>query len=247
MNTITLTGTTLLTYGDGHAREIYAVWADAIGQFAAIHDEQGNPLVVPTGVTVRPLTADELTAALTPPRHPAYDLADKGAAAKPELAERMTKAAALVEAGAVHITGQQTAVVNDYTITPDACTCKDFEHRAPGGWCKHRLAVRMARALGQAIQPLTEAEDRRVMEAQRAQREAETAARVDKTNYDERRRQARARRDGLGAERWIAIAAANGQKTIPESFYRRAHGDPDVLAAVKAQAKANIKQIFGGD
>lgn len=180
-------------------------------------------------------------------RTEAEKLAEAGAARKPELAERMTKAAALVDAGAVRLTGQQTAVVNDYTVTAGTCTCKDFEHRAPGGWCKHRLAVRMARALGQAIQPLTEAEDRRMMETQRAQRQAETAARVDQANYDERRRQAQARRDGMGAERWITVAAANGQQAIPESFYRRAHGDPDVLAAAKAQAKANIKQIFGGD
>lgn len=242
----TLTGTTLLTYPDGRT-EIYAVWADAIGQFAAIHDTDGQPVIVPEGVAAPHLTPDQLAAALTPPRHPAYDLADKGTAAKPELAERMVKAAALVEAGGVRLTGPETAVVNEYTVTAAACDCKDFEHRAPGGWCKHRLAVRMARALGRVAQPLTEAEDRRAMEAQREQRQAETAARVDRANYEERRRQAQARRDGLGAERWITIAAANGRQTIPESFYRRAHGDPDVLAAAKAEAKASIKQIFGGD
>lgn len=28
-----------------------------------------------------------------------------------------------------------------YQVTATSCTCADFEHRAPGGFCKHRLAV----------------------------------------------------------------------------------------------------------
>lgn len=250
MNTLTLIGTTLLTYGDGHAREIYAVWADAIGQFAVIHDEHGCPLVIPSGVAVRPLTADELTIALTPPRHPAYDLAEKGTAVRPEWANRYAKAARLVESGAVRLTGDETALVvgdgGEHRVDGRACDCQWQTHH-PGDPCSHYMAVRMARALGQAVQPLTELEDRRAMEAQREQRRAETAARADQANYEERRRQAQARRDGLGAERWIKMAAANGQTAIPENIYRRAHGDPAVLAAAKAEALADIRKMFGGD
>jgi hypothetical protein len=73
-------------------------------------------------------------------------LAQAGTEARPDLAARMEKAAALVAAGAVKLNGA-ISHVNDYEVSPDSCTCKDFEYRAPDGWCKHRLAVRMAKAL----------------------------------------------------------------------------------------------------
>lgn len=53
-----------------------------------------------------------------------------------------------------------------------------------------------------------------------------------------------ARRDGLGAERWIVQAAANGRSTIPDDIYQRAHGDADALAAAKAEARRGVRQIF---
>ena len=68
----------------------------------------------------------------------------RGTEAKPALAGRLESAAGLVLAGRVVLDGE-AARIGPYAISSDACTCADFRHR--GGWCKHRLAVRMARHL----------------------------------------------------------------------------------------------------
>lgn len=143
-----LTGTTRLGYPDGSA-EIYAVWRDALGTFAAIHDETGAVIVRPTGFAYVPaLTREQVQQAL---EHPARELARKGAAVKPELAGRMEKAADLVESGQVQLLSDSWAKCHGYSVTPTACGCKDFQFN--GGWCKHRLAVRMARSLEQPLEP----------------------------------------------------------------------------------------------
>ena len=43
------------------------------------------------------------------------------------------------------LAGDAEARIGPYRITAEACTCRDFIYL--GGWCKHRLAVRMARHL----------------------------------------------------------------------------------------------------
>ena len=60
-------------------------------------------------------------------------------------------------------------------------------------------------------------------------------------HYDALQRQAR--RDGLGAERYITQAAANGQTAIPAHIWQRAHGDPVALEAARAQALARLNQL----
>lgn len=232
-----------LTYADGRA-EIYATWQDEIGTYAIIHDTNGLPVVTPEGVTASALTADQVAAALTPPVHPAHALAAKGAAARPELAERMSKAAELVEGGAVRLTGPETAVVNEYAVTAESCACKDFEHHAPGGWCKHRLAVRMARALGQAVQPVTEAEKETAVAERIEAERARVLARVNEGNYKMQQETAKSYRDGDGARRWMwSHLAHNGYKSVPAEFYQRAAAPnrQAELERVKAEALASIR------
>lgn len=81
-------------------------------------------------------------------------LAAKGTAARPDLANRMTKAARLVESGLVDLTGPETAVVtsghHEYEVDGRSCTC-EFQRHRPGQWCSHLLAVRMARAIAAAV------------------------------------------------------------------------------------------------
>lgn len=73
---------------------------------------------------------------------------------KPELVDRLNAAASLVLSGNVTLTDTTTAAIGPYRVTTGdpttgdptgGCTCADFTYR--GGWCKHRLAVRMARHL----------------------------------------------------------------------------------------------------
>jgi hypothetical protein len=153
----------------------------------------------------------------------------------------MEKAAALVEGGAVRLMGLETAVVGEYSITSESCTCKDFEYRAPDGWCKHRLAVRMARALGQAIEAKTDAEK----EAEARERvnadKAATAKRVYEGNRKLDREWKQARRDGDGARRWMmSHMAHNGYVPVRADIYQRAtgYGREDELAKAKAAALA---------
>lgn len=77
---------------------------------------------------------------------------------RPDWSERYTKAARLVEAGHVRLTGPETAVVTGDTDAYDVtgadknarCRCRwgDFNNEP----CSHIMAMRMARALGQAIE-----------------------------------------------------------------------------------------------
>lgn len=68
-----------------------------------------------------------------------------GKDAKPDLAKRLDSAAELVLLGRVAVVDGKSAKVSVYNVTAESCECPDFIHR--GGWCKHRLAVRMARHL----------------------------------------------------------------------------------------------------
>lgn len=132
-------------------------------EFNALHDADGRPVAANREGKAPALTAEQLSTAQpfvepAPAQHPAYELAAKGTAVKPEWGKRYQKAAQLVEAGQVRLTGPETAVVKSsqaYTITgsgKDArCSCKwgEFKSSEP---CSHIMAMRMARALGQAIE-----------------------------------------------------------------------------------------------
>ncbi len=63
---------------------------------------------------------------------------------RPALAGRLDSAAELVRDGLVAV-DDDSARIGPYVISTEACTCPDFRHRK--GWCKHRLAARMARHL----------------------------------------------------------------------------------------------------
>lgn len=145
----------------------------------------------------------------------------KGKAARPSLAGRLDSAAQLVLDGLV-LLEEDAARIGPYTITAETCTCRDFEYR--GGWCKHRLAVRMARHVTgygfelpvprpAAPAPQISARNRALIAGgtviDRAQRERDAF-----------------RRSGYGAEQRAINAAANG-RTIPAADWLRLHGGND--------------------
>ena len=109
-----------------------------------------------------------------------------------------------------------------YTITAETCACRDFEYR--GGWCKHRLAVRMARHLtahGFALPtPQPAAPAPQISARNRALIAGGTV--IDRA---QRERDA-FRRSGYGAEQRAINAAANG-RTIPAADWLRLHGGND--------------------
>lgn len=147
-------------------------------------------------------------------RHPAYKLAEDGTAAVPELESRMNKAADLVAAGdvQVHDTNEYgaTGTVNGYSIKPNSCTCPDFTHR--GGWCKHRLAVRMAKSLEQTAVDVPASSDVVVM----ARKEARENAVIQKVAAEVRKDQRSWRNycdSSYGKRRYALKAYANGAGT----------------------------------
>lgn len=205
-----MTLTKLHRFEDGY----FAVWRDEIGSFTVIHAADGRPDTTPDGVgRVPTLSADQMAQAITPPapqRETAVSLAQRGAEARPDLAERMHKAADLVEAGAVLLLENGDARVTGsrvYRVDAESCTCPDFQHRAPDGWCKHRLAVRMARALGQ--QPATAETLAQQAREQKLARRA--AAQAEGRQMDRGFRQWCATPDG--ARRYVTSAAARGSRS----------------------------------
>lgn len=213
----------------------YAKWFDAddtcgLGHtIAALHHADGRLDVANLNIRAPRLTAEQMSQAqpFTEPQHPAYALAEKGTAVRPDWAKRYEKAADLVAEGAVRLTGPDTAVVTGssdiYTISNDKCHCKWVTFNSDP--CSHYLAVRMARALGQAIESATEAEKEAACEARRlANRDAmarRIADRGENKYYKDRRQ---ARQDGDGARQWARMAMANGRQTIPTHIYDRATG-----------------------
>ena len=78
-------------------------------------------------------------------------------------AGRVDKAAELVIAGAVTLQGGSATVKNGkgktYHINGQ-CDCPDYQHKkAPGGWCKHRIAVALAKRLAEAERMTTPSAD----------------------------------------------------------------------------------------
>jgi hypothetical protein len=79
-------------------------------------------------------------------------LASVRAAAQPLLASRCDKAVALVLTGKVHLAGATQAFVDSYRepgvqyAVNGTCACPDAQHKAPEGWCAHKIACDLVRA-----------------------------------------------------------------------------------------------------
>jgi len=197
-------------------------------EFNALHDATGKPLAANREGKAPTLTAAQLASAepFTEPQHPAYALAAKGTAVRPDWSKRYQKAAELVEAGHVRLTGPETAVVTgseEYSIHDDKCHCK-WAMFHPDEPCSHYLAMRIARALNQPIQPLTEAEkEARGAARRRANRDA-TQLRIAARGENKYER-ARGAQVGTGedARRYALAAVANGG-TVPAEIWVQAHG-----------------------
>lgn len=252
----TLTGTNLLTYENG-TTEIYAVWQDESGTFSAIHRLDGTVSVKTDGTNPPRLTHSQVKAAFVPPLHPAYALAAKGKDAKPEWASRYEKAARLVETGAVRLTGQETAVVKgdsgEYQLSNKECTCRWAQHHTSDDPCSHYIAVRMARALGQAVEARTDAQKEAAARERVEAEKAAVAQRVSNGRYKMDQEWKQARRDGDGARRWmLSHMAHNGYTSVPTDIYRRAAGvgREEELARLKeeilAGQAAKYAAIMGG-
>lgn len=145
-------------------------------------------------------------------------LLEKGITARPDLAAEMTAAARMVADGRTRLTSPLSAIVNDCTVTGDRCACGSV------GWCAHRLAARMARALGHPLQWLTDEEVHR-------QKQAATQARVI-ANFQKREENLRLQRsrytDGEGARAYMRSAYANGRVTTPAEIYNRAYPKKEI-------------------
>lgn len=151
------------------------------------------------------------------------EMVGKGKASKPALAGRLDSAAVLVLGGKVTLEGEK-ATVGVYRVTADFCGCNDFQYR--GGWCKHRLAVRIARHLATngfevpteataprpiatVVTPLVSPENMALIASGRV---------ID----DSLRAQAAYRNSEHGAQTAALRMMANGSKTLPADLARRA-------------------------
>src|SRR5215475_6813266 len=101
-------------------------------------------------------------------REAVLQVADKAKAVLPDNASRIDKAIALVLNGHVEMVDGKCRVASQangktiYHQVNGTCTCVDFtQDRAPGGYCKHRLAhglYRRAMELVQVQEPTSPAE-----------------------------------------------------------------------------------------
>lgn len=204
-------------------------------EFNAVHQADGRPLTRTEDCPAPVLTAEQLASAQlfqeaaacvrSERQHPAYELAAKGTAVRPEWSKRYTKAAQLVEAGQVRLTGPETAVVTGSSDTYQVngkCQCEWTKfHTDP---CSHYLAVRMARALAQPVQPVTEAEKEAACAARRQANKDAMQLRVARRGEN---KYERARRNQAGtaeeARRYALATMANGG-TVPADVWHKANG-----------------------
>ncbi|MCW5862803.1 MAG: SWIM zinc finger family protein [Anaerolineae bacterium] len=141
----------------------------------------------------------------------------RGTAAMPKLAGRLESAARLVLDGRVVLDGEEVHI-GPYSISSDACTCADFRHR--GGWCKHRLAVRMGRHLvanGFELPAAVEEEARPIVTPANRQL-IESGAVIDAAQ----RAQAGYAQSGEAARQWALTAMSRGAKSLPAGVAQRA-------------------------
>ncbi len=213
---------------------------DAYGlrfEFNALHDADGRPTAANREGVAPRLTAEQLSTAqpfvepapaepAAPAQHPAYELAERGTAVRPEWANRYTKAAQLVEAGQVRLTGPETAVVSGSSDTYQVngtCSCKWASYNSEP--CSHYLAVRMARALAQPVQPITEAEKEAACAARRQANRDAMQLRIARRG-DNKFERARSNQRGTAEEarRYALMAMANGATSIPAEIWVKANG-----------------------
>ena len=166
-------------------------------------NEEASPAVV----RPRPGTVEEALS----------QMVTKGKANKPGLAKRLESAAGLVGDGRVALVDETEARIGPYHITAEACTCPDFVHR--GGWCKHRLAVRMARHLvGNGFVLPQPAEVEKCPTIRRGDLALIASGQV----IDEaRRRELAYRESGHGARDRAMRMLGNGAVTLPAELARR--------------------------
>jgi hypothetical protein len=217
----------------------YAKWYDADDQHpdightvAALHHEDGRLDAANLNIRAPRLTAEQMQQA-QPDTHRAYALAALGTAKQPSWANRYEKAARLVEAGRVRLTGEDTAVVQGSSDTYEVngkCTCKWSQFNETP--CSHYLAVRMARALAQTILPTTEAEKEAAVEARRQANRDAMQLRVARRGENKFEAARRAQyHTAEGARRYARMAMANGAATIRPDIWQRANGQPAAAGA----------------
>lgn len=209
-----------ICWKSGDVERISARWRDESVpglplEFDALHDADGRPLTNHDMFQAPRLTADQLADIVTYV-HPAFDLAER--MRDDERYDRAVRAAQFVADGKVLLHGPNdmgvigTVKSADYhSITPASCTCRDFEYR--GGWCKHRLAVRMAQALNQ---PLAEIPHNSIaaIKYRKEMAALERERKVEQAHFERRREWQRYFQTGQSARRYARAAVYHGAGTI---------------------------------
>jgi hypothetical protein len=151
------------------------------------------------------------------------EMVEIGKAWRPKMGMRLDSAAELVLLGKVRLLDPETAKVGVYEVTAESCKCMDFGYR--GGWCKHRLAVRMARHLAAhgfevPTEEATGAEPRATTPQISA---ANLALIASGAVIDEERRSQRAYlQSEHGARTAVVRMLGNGAKSVPAGLAQRA-------------------------
>lgn len=141
----------------------------------------------------------------------------RGATSWPKLRGRLEAAGELVLGGRVERLEEGSARIGPYRIDGESCTCGDFRHRK--GWCKHRLAVRMARHLVANGFELPRAVTETTPQISAANRALIASGQV----VDSARRRELAYRESVHGARSTALRQlGNGARTLPAELARRA-------------------------
>lgn len=111
---------------------------------------------------------------------------EQSAAKTPELAHRIEKAGMIVAVKGIQAIDDKPGWFfvpslgdesgKGYEVGPTSCTCQDHKRGAPQGWCKHRIAVVLAKRLERyaAKQPSVEVLNTQLAEALGCKRDVET-------------------------------------------------------------------------
>lgn len=168
---------------------------------------RAGAVAAPVGPMPRPATIDEALG----------QMVARGKEHQPKLDSRLDLAAELVRDGRV-VLDSDSAQVGPYRISATSCTCADHQHR--GGWCKHRLAVRMARHLVahgfELPDPKPQPATQQISPAARAL--INSGAVIDAANAAN----AAYRRSREAARQYALTAMSQGQTTLPADVARRA-------------------------
>jgi len=224
-------GARLVESVDGLGRVARVVWPVrqiTNYELRITNEEAGEtPVSQPPAVRPRPASIEEALA----------EMVAQGTQKRPGLGKRLDAAASLVGDGLVALVDETEARVGPYRITAEGCTCGDFRHR--GGWCKHRLAVRMARHLvGYGFALPQRVEPERCPQISTKNLALIGSGRV----VDEVARAERAYREsGHGARDRAMRMLGNGAVTLPAELARRAGIVPDTKYEIR-----NTSEEAGG-